>query len=100
MSVAMLLFLFILSVTVVVPHALDFKAAKRKKFESVTGTVARYKKVNHGGEPPTTSFYPIIKDSITGKELILKVNGAEINRRYTFIYLKHTKLALIKSTVD
>ncbi|MDR3293491.1 MAG: hypothetical protein LBT20_05255 [Clostridiales bacterium] len=109
---AVLLTVSIIFIVYAIPSFRDLTAVRQRKFERIIGTIVRYNKVEHGGEPPTHGYYTVVKDNITGKEVELSI----VNRRekeiynplikeeivvqelfgtYNFIYLKHTKLAVI-----
>lgn len=77
------------------PFIKDWKAVKTNNFEKLTGSVIRFRKVEHGGEPPDTSYYPIIAEAETGKEIELKIDSLHLGETYSFYYLKYTKLAII-----
>ncbi len=111
-SIGLLITSFVLSTIWLKPSFCDLPAVRERNFEKMTGTIIRYKRVQQGGEPPTHSWHPIVRDGATGNELELTI----VNRReseiynpltkkdeiapefygtYNFIYLKHTRLAVI-----
>jgi len=112
LSIGLLVIITIISIVGILPGIRDFSAVRKRNFEKMNGTIIRYRRVQHGGEPPTHSWHPIVRDSTTGKEIELTI----LNRRekevrnpltkkdeiapefygtYNFIYLKNTKLAVI-----
>ena len=80
---------------------LDMITIKKGTYKKITGTVIGIKEKEQGGDPPTTKYYPIIKDEVTGEEVKLDVMDTDVQRkvhkycRYSFLYLPHTKLAVI-----
>lgn len=80
---------------------LDMITIKKGTYKKITGTVIGIKEKEQGGDPPTTKYYPIIKDEVTGEEVKLDVVDTDVQRkvhkycRYSFLYLPHTKLAVI-----
>lgn len=79
-----------------VPFLEDISSIKNKRFELAEGIVIGYKKHVHGGEPPTTSYTPIIQDEISNQRIELDVDGTVLNGRYRFLYLKNTSLAVFE----
>ncbi len=79
-----------------VPFLEDISSIKNKRFELAEGIVIGYKKHVHGGEPPTTSYTPIIQDEISNQQIELDVEGTVLNGRYRFLYLKNTSLAVFE----
>lgn len=90
---AFLFGMFIATLISIRPFIKDWKAVKTNKFEKLTGSVIRFRKVEQGGEPPSTEYYPIIAEMETGKEIELKIDGLKLGETYTFLYLRNTKLA-------
>ena len=80
----------------IVPFLKDISSIKNKRFELAEGIVVGYKKHVHGGEPPTTSYTPIIQDEISNQQIELDVEGTVLNGRYRFLYLKNTSLAVFE----
>lgn len=93
------LFIIIFFITIIIlkPYYKDLKVLKRNGFQIIIGTVEGYKKEVANSDPPTTDYYPIIKDIINNDIKILKVEKTEIGKTYKFIYLPFTKLAEIVS---
>lgn len=91
------LFVVVLVVGVIslLPFKKDVKLVKSGKIESITGTVVRYKKIVHGGDPTTYSYLPIIKD-IHSKwiEVEIKADNTVLNKIYHCVYLPNTKLGI------
>ena len=84
-----------------IPHFQDLSAVKAESFEVFTGEVIGYAKVNYGTDSGTTYKNPKIKDS-EGKTIVLNLKywTTELNKTYTFIYLKHTRLAVVKESIE
>lgn len=80
---------------------LDMISIKKGAYKKITGVVIGIKEKEQGGDPPTTKYYPIVKDEVTGEEVKLDVMCSDVQRkvhkycRYSFLYLPHTKLAVI-----
>ncbi|MCL2675988.1 MAG: hypothetical protein FWE84_05355 [Firmicutes bacterium] len=75
----------------------DYSAVRKRQFEIIKGTVIKYNKIKVSGGDATTYYYhPVVSEDNTNREIELKVNGTKLNEHYTFIYLKHTRLAKIK----
>lgn len=112
MFTGLLIISLILLIIGILPSLRDLPAVRKRNFETMTGTIIRYKRVQQGGEPPTHGWDAIVKDDSTGNEIQLNI----INRKerevynpltkkdeiapefygtYNFIYLKHTKFAVI-----
>jgi hypothetical protein len=94
----LLLFFIVISIRILIPYIKDYVDIKKEIFHEVTGIVIKYRKVVSGGEPPTTNYYPIIRDDAMGNMVELIVSDTKLNQRYTFYYLRFTKLAEIKKT--
>jgi hypothetical protein len=72
---------------------------KNHACEEITGTVISFHKERSG---KNSHEYPVVRDEITGAELIMKISNAKDvikNRKYKFLYLENTKLAVIAETV-
>lgn len=78
----------------------DLSAVRKKDFKTITGVVIRLQKVEGGGEVPPVYYYPIIRDDETGKEIGLTLEGCLIGCRYKFLYLEHTKIAVISENIS
>ena len=66
--------------------------------EEITGKVVSI----HKERGKNAREYPVVKDDKTGTELILKIPDVKnviLNRKYKFLYLENTKLAVITQTV-
>lgn len=98
-SILLILFLIICTFGTL-PHFRDLPSVRQGKFKTTTGFIKRYRKIEHGGEPPTTNYHPIVKDNNTGELNELVVNGIELGKQYTFLYLKYTKIAVIVKEDD
>jgi MFS family permease len=116
-AILFMVFLLITILTFIVlliPILRDLPAVRKGNFERMTGTIIRYKRVQHGGEPPTHSWHPIVRDNTSNKEIELTIINRNENKNevynpltnkddvaselygtYEFIYIPHTKLAVI-----
>lgn len=75
----------------------DWTSVRKNTFEEITGTVIRYSK-NEADTGYQLNNYPQIKPINDDKKITLLVNkGTEINGTYTFLYLKHTKIGVVKT---
>ena len=95
-----------------IPKLRDLPAVRQRKFEKMTGTIVRYREVML--DEYTSDHRPIVKDNVTGKEIMLRIVNRESPTTYklpfqkdeivdfkyygtySFIYLKNTKLAVIE----
>lgn len=75
-----------------VPYIKDLKAVRFHNFSYFTEEVIEYKKRKAIGGIAVSYKYsqPIIRDA-NGNQITFNVNDTELNKTYTFIYLKHTK---------
>lgn len=78
-----------------VPYGQDLQYVRSKEFSYITGEVIGYNKREAIGDIAVTYRYsqPIITDG--DNRVILEVNDTELNKTYSFIYLRHTKIAII-----
>ncbi len=87
-----------------IPYAKDyFLYVRKKSCEKMTGKVISYQTEETEGKNPTTVHNPIVLDETTDEELIMKIKNerdAVIGKTYTFLYLKHTKIAVISKNKD
>ncbi len=75
----------------------DLNNVKKNNFEVITGRVIRYAR-NQADTGRQLNNYPIIQEVNSDKTVRLLVNkGTEINGTYTFHYLKHTKIGIVKT---
>lgn len=72
----------------------DLSAVQKKQFETITGTVIGYNRVEYDESKGRKYSNPIVED-IDGKKVVLMIGQTEFNSKYTFIYLEHTRLAVI-----
>ena len=82
-------------------YILDLSRLIRKKFKKITGEVIR-KKMGGGDGGTDGVLYYLVKDLETGKKLKLKeVTEVDLvlGSRFTFLYLPHTKLAVVEEDV-
>lgn len=95
----LLLLIFIIMVVVtmivIIPFIKDIKHIKMGKVKKITGTVIKYRKVVHGGDPTTYSYHPIVRDiNNNSTEVELITDDTELNKVYYCVYLPNTKLAV------
>ena len=67
--------------------------------EEATGKVISFHLERTGKQ---SHKYPVVRDDVTGVELIMKIKNtkeAVKGRRYKFLYLENTKLAVIAETI-
>lgn len=78
------------------PYGQDMKDVRSNEFNYITGEVIGYNKRKAIGDIAVSYKYyqPIVIDD-DGNQIILEVNNTELNKTYSFIYLKHTKIAII-----
>ena len=72
---------------------------KNHSCEEITGQVISFHTERLG---KNSHEYPIVRDEITGAELIMKISNAKDvikNRKYKFFYLENTRLAVIAETI-
>ena len=92
---ALFVVVFVVGVISLLPFKKDVKLVKSGKIESITGTVVRYKKIVHGGDPTTYRYLPIIKDiHIDWIEVEIKADNTVLNKIYHCVYLPNTKLGI------
>lgn len=75
-----------------------FTYMRNQTCEEITGRVISIHKER--GKNPRE--YPVVRDEVTGTELILKIPDVKdviLNRKYKFLYLENTKLAVIAQSV-
>ena len=96
-SLLVILGFFIYFTIKFIPYAKDYKKVKNNLYYTVTGIVIDYGKARSIGDIASEIkyYYPIIEDT-DGNHIQLDVNGTELNQTYTFIYLEHSKLAVLK----
>jgi len=83
------------------PFIKDIKIAKAKAFKMINGKVIKYRKVIHGGDPDTISYYPTIRDiNKAWVEVEVKTHDTELNKTFHCLYLPHTKLAVCEELLD
>ena len=85
-----------------IPYAKDyFLYVRKKSYKKMIGKVISYQKEETEGKNPTTVHNPVVLDETTGEELIMKIKNekdAVIGKTYTFLYLEHTKIAVISKS--
>ena len=80
----------------VIPVVRDFSYVRENRCERVTGEIVEHKRVKSGKYSHT--YYPIIRDDRTLERIKLNLDyrEAEVGRRYTILYLPHTKFAVVE----
>lgn len=80
----------------IVPVVRDFSYIRDNRCERVTGDIVEHKRVRSGKHSHT--YYPIIRDDQTLERIKLHLDYREaaVGRRYTILYLPHTKLATVE----
>jgi hypothetical protein len=70
-------------------------------FYTITGTVIDYAYIREGNDPADPIVgKPIIKDINSDLKVTLIVQGTKLYNRYSFIYLPHTRIAVIVTTTN
>jgi hypothetical protein len=79
-----------------IPYVQDMSDVRSKEFNYITGEVIGYNKRKAIGDIAVSYKYaqPIVIDD-DRNQTILEVNNTELNKTYSFIYLRHTKIAII-----
>ena len=75
-----------------------FVYMRNQTCEEITGKVVSM----HKERGKNAREYPVVKDDKTGAELILRIPNVKdviLNRKYKFLYLENTKLAVIAENV-
>jgi len=93
----LIIFIVVLTVTILgmKPFFRDMKLVKMEKYDNITGKIVKYRRVVHGGDPDTITYYPTIRD--INKEWIeveVKAEKTELNQIYHCVYLPNTKIAV------
>jgi hypothetical protein len=80
----------------VIPVVRDFSYVRENRCERMTGVIVEHKRVKSGKYSHT--YYPIIRDDKTLERIKLHLDYREaaVGRRYTILYLPHTKLATVE----
>lgn len=76
------------------PLLKDLPDVRENRCERVTGMIMRLE----GNHSKHTTWYPIIRDDATLERIKLKldVSEIEVEKTYTVLYLKHSKLAVVE----
>ena len=85
----------ILSIKILYPYFKDFFNVRNRKWIITYGRVCGFKEVHSSGDPPTTDYYPILELLDSKNTITIDVDGMEQGKKYKFIYLPYTKLAII-----
>ena len=79
-----------------IPYWKDFKVIKQKEFETITGTVIKYTYIREENNPnDPIQLIPIVKEVDSEKQINSNVIGTKLYRKYTFLYLPNTHIAII-----
>ena len=99
MTAALCLFVIFYALKELIRSAKDYSVYMRNKTcEEITGKVVSM----HKERGKNAREYPVVRDERTGTELILKIPNVKdviLNRKYKFLYLENTKLAVIAQTI-
>ena len=76
------------------PMLKDLSDVRENRCERVTGKIMRLE----GNYSKHTTWYPIIRDDMTAERIKLKldVSEIEVEKTYTVLYLKYSKLAVVE----
>ena len=76
------------------PMLKDLSDVRENRCERVTGKIMRLE----GNHSKHTTWYPIIRDDMTAERIKLKldVSEIEVEKTYTVLYLKYSKLAVVE----
>jgi uncharacterized membrane protein len=84
-----------------VPYIKDLENVQNFDFYTITGTVIDYAYIREGNDPADPIVgKPIIKDINSDLKVTLIVQGTKLYNRYSFIYLPHTRIAVIVTTTN
>ena len=78
-------------------YCLDFGTVRKGEYRTMTGTVTGYGKAVSFENGSIGFYVPRIRDAETGEIMELHVSGTETGEEYTFLYLPHTELAVIRT---
>lgn len=93
----LIIFIVVLTVTILgmKPFFKDMKLVKMEKYDNITGKIVKYRRVVHGGDPDTITYYPTIRDiNKEWVEVEVKAEKTELNQIYHCVYLPNTKIAV------
>ena len=76
------------------PMLKDLSDVRENRCERITGKIMRLE----GNHSKHTTWYPIIRDDMTAERIKLKldVSEIEVEKTYTVLYLKYSKLAVVE----
>ena len=89
-----LLICMIGTVTNLIPFLMDLGRVRKNAFQVIKGTIEGNPK-GADGDSPTPNYLRTVKAEDGTTFQILIVDGAQKGKRYRFLYLPHTKLAVI-----
>lgn len=80
----------------------DFDRVRKNIFDEITGTVIRYKRNQDPESGQQINTRPTICESDSNKEIEIYITEGmtQLNETYTFIYLKHTRIGVVKTLND
>lgn len=80
----------------------DFHRVRRNIYDEITGTVIRYKRNQDPESGQQINTRPTICAINSNKEIEICVTEGmtQLNETYTFIYLKHTRIGVVKTLND
>ena len=90
-----LLILLIGTITTLTPYLRDWGRVRKNDFQVIKGTIEGSKKEGRNSGSSATEYFPIVKAEDGTTFQIMKVDGARKGQRYSFLYLPHTKIAVI-----
>ena len=97
--IAVLIFLggAVYSLRMLIIYLMDLKSVRANTFAEITGTVIHYKPNQGVDTGKQVDDHPTIQEIGSDKKIkLLVLKGTKINETYTFIYLKHSKIGVVK----
>ena len=79
-------------------YLLDWHNLKTNTVKRIKGSIIKIKIVEEGGDVVTFARYPIVREDVTGKEYVMKIDNVRLGEKYTFLFLKHTKMAVVEKS--
>ena len=90
-----LLVVLIGSVVILLPYLMDWGLVIKSNYKVIKGTIQGNQSGEANGNAPASNYFPIVRAEDGTTFQILKADGAEPGKQYRFLYLPHTKLAVI-----
>jgi len=88
------------SMYLLVRYLKDLKCVRSNNYKELIGKVKYYESILGFETGKQVNVQPIIQEINGDKEIKLSINDkTEKNKTYTFIYLKHTKIGVVKTKV-